>query len=832
MRALSQRAQIYLAGIWTLALLLLLIALLLLPGQRDPQSSQPLLTHLLIALIFAVMLTIADLTTFHMDNGRTVSIAVALLIAGLNAISLQWALLFLVIGMGTLSAGFAQEVPWWRILLTISARWVAISVATGIAALTWHLYEPVIMIGTVNPATLHYTTLPAIIGLLVTGATIYLIEQAVEAGFVVVCEGTTLHHAWRGRMDDLFWHSFVLASLGGLLATLWAINIFVFILGIVPIVLVQRAFRSQVELSQSQAELTQRSNEMQNLAADYSALNNKLERLQNLATILIATRDVQTMLETLCERLAALLGASSGWVVLLNEQQVPQMVAWHNLPATPVGRGPHTVPMPLAYEQVLRSERVVVLSEDQRTMTLAPLPVLAEQWFWRALIMIPLVSDEPAATAPHILGAICLTFAQVRGLDKNEQRILTAFARQAGLSLENARLFLKVQESQAELIQSSKLAAVGTFAAGIAHEFNNLLAGMLGYAQLGMTSADLKEKNEAFKIVVDACKRGKSITGSLLTFARRQEPRRELGDVRSAIEDTLTLMEIELRKCNITVEREIMPVPKTVCDLGQISQVFLNLLTNARDAMKPDGGKLTVFLDGTDTAITLCVRDTGCGIPEAIRDKIFEPFVTTKGALGGSRTPGTGLGLSVSYGIIKDHGGTITIESSLGKGTSVFVCLPVVQAEQAEQLPRSVADNGHLPALRMLIVDDDPTIGEMLQRLLERTGHRIVVARDGMTALRLYREQEFDLVLTDLMMPEMNGVELVQKLRDLDPNATTLVFTGQALEEQIDQALAAGAVSVLYKPFELQDFLNAVSMAWKQRSRVPTPVAVSPQSAG
>jgi len=841
MRALPVRAQIYLGSIWLLALLFFGIALLLLPGQLDPQIPQDLLTHLLIALIFAVMLAIADLTTFRLDNNRTVSIAVTLLIAALTAVNLQWALLFLIIALGTLSAGIAQAVPWWRILNTIAVRWLAVSLATSIAALTWNMQTPITVTGMLRPDTLHYTTLPAIVGLLVTGAVIYLVEQAAEAGLLAGSTGEPLRAAWRGRVDDLFWHSFVLASLGGLLATLWSINVFVFVLGIVPIVMVQRAFRSQVELSQSQDELNQRSSEMQNLAADYSALNNKLERLQSLATSLIATRDVQTMLETLCDRLAALLNASSGWVVLLDEQQTPQMVAWHNLPAEPDGPGPHPVPMPLSYEQVLRSRRVLVFAEDQRTMTLAPLPVLSENWFWRALIVIPLVGDEPTSVSEEptsrtqrVLGAICLTFDQVRGLDKNEQRILTAFARQAGVSLENARLFLKVQESQAELIQSSKLAAVGTFAAGIAHEFNNLLAGMLGYAQLGLTTTELKEKNEAFKVVVDACKRGKSITGSLLTFARRQEPRRELGDVRGAVEDTLTLMEIELRKCNITVERAITPVPSTVCDLGQISQVFLNLLTNARDAMRADGGKLFVSLTSSDTMITLCVRDTGCGIPDAIRDKIFEPFVTTKGALSGSRTPGTGLGLSVSYGIIKDHGGTITIESTEGAGTSVSVCLPVTSVEQSVPQEMVKSENGHLPPLHMLIVDDDPTIGDMLQRLLERTGHRIVVAQDGTTALRLYHRERFDLVLTDLSMPEMSGVELVRQLRAYDPEALILLFTGQALEEQIDQALKAGAVTVLYKPFELEDFLQAVSRAWKQRlpAQQPDPVSVQSRQQG
>lgn len=802
MRVLPQKARNYLAGLWSLALLLVIFALLTLYHQHTGES---LLIQLLSASIFAVTLTIADLTAFHLDESRTVSIAVALLITALTVV--QWPFLLLVVVMGTLSALLARETPLWQIVSIIAVRWLSVSFAVGVAELTQS-----VQLALGISQDLPYTTLSSLIGLLLMGAGIYFIERGADAGLLAFREGIPLRAGWRGRWDDLRWYTFMLAPLGGLLAILWSINGFAFLLGIVPTVIVQRAFRSQ-------AELSQRSSEVQDLAADYSALNSKLERLQSLAITLIATRDVQTMLETLCSRLAALFGASSGWVVLLNDGQMPQMVAWHNLPIEPDHPGPHPVPSPQSYDQVLSSQRVLLFAEDQRTITLAPLSILSEDWFWKALIVIPLVIDEPSTANSHALGAICLTFEEVRGLNQNEQRILSAFARQAALSLENARLLVRVQESQAELIQSSKLAAVGTFAAGIAHEFNNLLAGMLGYAQLGLTVETVTEKNDSLKVVVDACKRGKSITTSLLTFARRQEPRRELGDVRGAIEDTLTLMEIELRKCNIAVERYIMPVPYTVCDLGQISQVFLNLLTNARDAMKPDGGMLTVELDSTDDFIVLCVRDTGCGIPESIRDKIFEPFVTTKGALGGTRTPGTGLGLSVSYGIIQDHGGTIAIDSTPGAGTTVTVRLPIVEADHPEELADE-HENGHVPPLRILVVDDDPTIGDVLPRLLEPTGHTIVVAHDGATALRRYREGHFDLVLTDLTMPGMSGVELVHNLRALDPDVTVLACTGQAFEDQVNRAIEAGAVSVLHKPFEVDDVLQAIRKAWKKRNRV------------
>ncbi len=788
MRALPQAARWYLISLWCVALFLFFVALLLSPLPQFQWA------NVFSALIFAVMLAIADFMAFQRSNGREVSIAVAVLIAGLTVLPLP--LLLLVIILGTISPSLARDTPWWQILSIIAARWLMFVAAAGIAFLS----------SAVDPqaAQLPYTTLPALVGLLLTGAVIYAIEQGAEAGLLALSEGQSFRASWRGRLDDLQWYALMLAPLGGLLAMLWSVSVAAFVLGLVPIIIVQRSLRHQVELNA-------RNSEVEQLATASSALNSKLERLQSLAITLIATRDIPTMLETLCNRLAALLDATTGWVVLLNEQQVLHLVAWYNLPIEPNSRDAQpAVPWPQSYEPLLSREHVVVLT-DQRVQTLAPLTALADDRFWNALIVIPLVVEN------RVLGAICLAFGELRGLNESERRILTAFARQAAMVLENVRLFRKLQESQAELIQSSKLAAVGTFAAGIAHEFNNLLAGMLGYAQLGLASTNVKEKNESLKVVVDTCKRGKSITGSLLTFARRQEPRRELGDVREAVEGTLTLMELELRKCSIVVERQIQAVPPTICDLGQISQVFLNLLTNARDAMKPDGGRLTVELSSDDGQIVLSVRDTGCGIPDSIRDKIFEPFVTTKGALGGSQTPGTGLGLSVSYGIVKEHGGTIVIESAPNQGTSVMVRLPIVDELHSTQSKLPSRDMEQIPPLRILVVDDDPTIGSFMQNLLERTGHQISVASNGAAALERYRSEQFDMVLTDLSMPGINGVELVRALRSFDPEMTVMVFTGQALEDQVEQALAAGAVSVLRKPFELHEVLEAIRVAWHQR---------------
>jgi two-component system NtrC family sensor kinase len=264
------------------------------------------------------------------------------------------------------------------------------------------------------------------------------------------------------------------------------------------------------------------------------------------------------------------------------------------------------------------------------------------------------------------------------------QYLLSTLADYAAVSIENATLYEELREkmrdlevSQQELVQSSKLAAIGTLAAGVAHEFNNLLAAISGHTELALISDEMDEIKRSLQVVVDTVDRAKGITSNLLTFARRREPRMEKADVREAVESPLTLLERDLQKSGIEVVRKFSEVPPIVCDSGQISQVCLNMLTNARDAMIDKGGILTVEIgrDGDDVLIGF--SDTGTGIKDGILEKLFEPFVTSKGALGGGTIAGTGLGLSVAHGIVTSHGGTIDVDTESGRGSTFTVRLPI-----------------------------------------------------------------------------------------------------------------------------------------------------------
>jgi two-component system NtrC family sensor kinase len=297
----------------------------------------------------------------------------------------------------------------------------------------------------------------------------------------------------------------------------------------------------------------------------------------------------------------------------------------------------------------------------------------------KSLLHVPLILRE------RVIGVLSVdNQVSDQEFTADDEYLLSVLADHAAISIENATLYNQLRKSidelkrsQQELIQSSKLAAVGTLAAGVAHDFNNLLAAISGHAELGLMSDDMEDIKESLQVVVDSVDRAKRITANLLTFARRQEIRMTMADVVEAVQNPLLLMERELEKSDVQLVRKLSKVRPTFCDSGQISQVCLNLLTNARDAMLPGGGILTVEVKEEGDDILIVFSDTGSGIPDEVMDRLFEPFVTTKGPLAGEQTAGTGLGLSVSYGIVKNHGGTIEVETEAGKGSTFTVRLPI-----------------------------------------------------------------------------------------------------------------------------------------------------------
>ncbi|MFL5806881.1 MAG: ATP-binding protein [Roseiflexaceae bacterium] len=445
------------------------------------------------------------------------------------------------------------------------------------------------------------------------------------------------------------------------------------------------------------------------------------------------------------------------------------------------------------------------------------------EWHAEDFLMIPIANHRG-----DILGVLSVddprdrqrpSLATIQGLE--------IFASQAAAAIENARLFAQAQEAlaalresharqaqlledirrtQAELITASKLAAVGTLAAGVAHEFNNLLAGMHGYAELGQSGMQV-DKDEALEMIRRTCQRGVQITRSLLTFARQGEGQRALARVDEIAEGALQLIGWDLTKAGVKIERDYRSTALVWVDSGQIMQVVLNLLTNARDAM-PQGGTVTIATDELDSWVELAVADDGSGIPPQILDHIFEPFATTKGALGGSAIAGTGLSLAVSYGIVQAHQGQLLVESSVGQGSRFTVRLPRGVGEATPPEPAYSGQPRHI-----LVVDDEDQVRAVLATLLSRAGHTIAQAADSQEVVERSTSEQWELIISDLTMPQLEGLGMIQQLRARGIATPVILLTGGVDSEGLARAHSSDACAVLTKPFDAATLLATVAAA-------------------
>ncbi len=331
-----------------------------------------------------------------------------------------------------------------------------------------------------------------------------------------------------------------------------------------------------------------------------------------------------------------------------------------------------------------------------------------------------------------------------------------------------------------QLIQSDKLSALGQLVAGVAHELNNPLTSISGYAQLLLRNRTLNDEIRAdLEQIRQQAERAGRIVRNLLMFAREHKPERLATQINEVIQSTLALQIYQLRVDNITVQLDLDPeLPSTVADPHQLQQVFLNLITNARQAMNERGsGILTIRTKRYEAAdgryIEISISDNGVGIPAQYLDKVFNPFFTTKPV-----GQGTGLGLSICYGIIQEHQGQIWIESREGVGTTVFIRLPIVEASVGAPTPSSAATDAESgPQQRVLVVDDEEAVLRMLQRLLGELGHQTTVVSDVDSALRELATHPYDLVITDLRMPQKSGFDLSEEIQRLYPHlAERIIF--------------------------------------------------------
>jgi PAS domain S-box-containing protein len=376
------------------------------------------------------------------------------------------------------------------------------------------------------------------------------------------------------------------------------------------------------------------------------------------------------------------------------------------------------------------------------------------------------------------------------------------------------------QQLQKQLIQAQKMEAIGTLAGGIAHDFNNILSAIIGFTEISLRDVppDSKLKDNLQRVLSAGIRAG-DLVKQILTFSRQTEREIKPVQIKSIAKEALKLIRASL-PATIEVVQDIHSESPILADPTQIHQIIMNLCTNAAHAMQENGGKMRVSMKdvtlGVDAVaahpeiapgvfIKLSVTDSGSGIASESRDRIFDPFFTTK-----KPGQGTGLGLSVVHGIIKDCGGMITVESTPGQGSQFHVFLPVIETEPSEEVVTRVP----LPTgtERILLIDDEPNQVDIGQQVLKLLGYSVTGKTNSLEALKLFRQNpdDFDLVVTDMTMPKMTGDELAKEMLAVKPNLPIIICTGYSERVTPAKAKALGIKEMIMKPAVVKEIANTV----------------------
>jgi signal transduction histidine kinase len=547
----------------------------------------------------------------------------------------------------------------------------------------------------------------------------------------------------------------------------------------------------------------------------------QIEAIQSAVASLSQSLDLYEVLDRILTELRRVIPYDSAAVMLV-EDSCLHVVAGRDLPGnSALGQ---TYPITEIEREMERTGRPFILvdaSVDDRY----------HGWghtkYVRGWMSVPLLGRE------GMIGSLTIDSRKLGAYSDEEADLAMSFAHQAAIAVENAQLHQNVKDqlealktSQDKLVKSEKMAAIGKLVAGVAHELNNPLTAIIGIAQLLQSGTlDSGVKQDLAKLVAEAHRAGK-IVRSLLDFSRQQRPERHPVYIDDVLNSTLKILAYELESRNIECRSRLAgKLPATMADANQLQQVFVNLINNAYEAMfeANGGGLLTVTSELIEVqrpnqseasqpgAIRICIGDNGPGISRELQSQIFDPFFTTK-----SLGKGTGLGLSVCHGIIGEHDGQIWVESTPGEGTRFYVQIPVAAFEdgdtQGPDASQPVVEKQGIG--RLLVVEDDEVVRTMIVRVLEQAGYQVDTGTDGLDALEKIESADFDLIVCDVRMPRLSGIDLYKRLtsKGLEIPVRFLFITGDTVSAETIGFIEANRIPYLGKPFGIQDLLKVVRL--------------------
>ncbi len=537
--------------------------------------------------------------------------------------------------------------------------------------------------------------------------------------------------------------------------------------------------------------------------------NRELNALNAMAVIATQSFDLDEILNLTLRQVVTLFGAETGSVYLSDTDNMTfrRRAGWGQRSG---GRQKFAeVSLPEGFgELVMRSRTEVITPEF-----LPHLPKLVaefvqadglQSWIWVLLWS----KDLP-------IGVLGISCREPRDFSSNDENLLVAIGRQLATTIEKVRLYEEtcrayedLRKTQEQLLQSEKMSAVGQLISGVAHELNNPLTAILGYAQL-LESETLEERAQDYvRKLFKQAQRTHRVVQNLLSFARQRKSEKQSVDLRKVLEETLTLRDYDLKTNNIVVEREIDPAtPNADADPHQIEQVYLNIINNAADAMieKGPGGTLKVKMYGKDKFVYTEFHDSGPGIADPKR--IFDPFYTTK-----SVGKGTGLGLSICYGILKEHGGDIVARNRTEGGAVLEVRIPTAEqaVATAEQTAPAPVRESTLEG-RVLLAEDEEAILEFERDVLVGAGLEVSSLKSTKDFKERVLTESFDGIIVSGTSGHWTAPELYAWLQEKSPEtAKHVLFTfASAPEQPVKEFLQAKGVAFLVKPFEVADLIVA-----------------------
>ncbi|MBO9389926.1 MAG: response regulator [Roseiflexus sp.] len=432
----------------------------------------------------------------------------------------------------------------------------------------------------------------------------------------------------------------------------------------------------------------------------------------------------------------------------------------------------------------------------------------------QSCLVVPIVDSE------NLSGMLLLASQQPNAFPAIEIRTFADLAQHLAVAIQNAQLhqareqaIANLRIAQQRLIQSERLTAVGELVAGVAHELNNPLTAVLGFAGILQEVAPAEYQHD-LTMIVESATRARRIVQNLLTFARQRETHLEEVDLNLAVQQVLSLLAYQMRTHNISIEERLQPqLPVTIADSTAIKQVILNLLNNAQQALATWSGQRTIVvttrleLHENRQWLVLEIADTGPGIAPEHLPRIFEPFFTTKPV-----GEGTGLGLSICYGIVSQYHGNIRVQSAPGKGACFTVELPVQSFVSVPSTRETTVTVQLSSRYRILVVDDEAAVTELIARLLREQQCIVDMCHDGAQALDLLSRVAYDLIICDVRMPGMSGNELFIELKQRAPHLArrVLFISGDTASHSTRDFFERSGVGYIEKPFTAAELINAV----------------------